>query len=117
VGRRAETLAQEELRARGYAIVEANWRGSSGELDIVARDGDYLVFVEVRCRRGEDFGDPVESIDPAKRAAVLRTARAYVQAHDAEDVPVRFDVVTVSGEALDRVTLYADAFGVDDPWR
>lgn len=116
-GRDAEDRAVLLLEGRGYRVVERNYREQRGELDIIAWDGDVLVFVEVRARHAEDFGDVVESIGPSKRAALIRTARGYLRTHDLEDVPVRFDVVTYAGEDLERVRLYRDAFEVSDPWR
>ncbi len=116
-GRMAEDRAATLLEGRGYRIVDRNYREKRGELDIIAWDGDVLVFVEVRARRGEDFGDVAESIGVAKQAAVIRTARGYLRCHDLEQVPVRFDVVTFAGENLERIRLIPNAFEVNDPWR
>jgi putative endonuclease len=116
-GRQAEDRAAALLADRGYRVVERNYRHAPGELDIVAWDGDVLVFVEVRARQSEEFGDVAESIGASKRATLIRTARAYLLAHDLEDVPVRFDVVTFAGEGLERVRLIPGAFEVRDPWR
>src|SRR5262249_56551615 len=66
LGRRGEDLAAELLRARGYTIVERNFRCRAGEIDLVAFDGPTVVFVEVRSRRGERVGTPLESVDPRK---------------------------------------------------
>jgi putative endonuclease len=82
LGQRGEDLAARHLAARGYEIVTRNWRCEAGELDLVARDGDALVFVEVRTRRGEALGTPEESVTPAKQARLIVLAEAYVQAHD-----------------------------------
>ena len=82
LGRRGEELAASHLAARGYEIIDRNWRCESGELDLVTRDGDCLAFVEVRTRRGQALGSPEESVTPAKQARLIALAEAYVQAHD-----------------------------------
>ena len=99
-GRRAlgafgERLAAAHLEAKGYRIRARNFRCREGEIDIVAEDGDCLVFVEVRTRRGDAFGTPAESVTVAKERRLLTVARAYLQEHP--DVPVnqRIDVVAV----------------------
>jgi putative endonuclease len=77
-----EELAARYLRERGYIIRERNWRCQIGEVDIIAEEGDALVFVEVRTRRGRDFGTPEESVTPRKRAKLIEVAEAYLQEHD-----------------------------------
>jgi putative endonuclease len=116
-GRRAEDRAAALLEGRGYRIVDRNYREARGELDIIAWDGEVLVFVEVRARHADGFGDVAESIGSSKRAALIRTARGYLRTHDLEEAPVRFDVVTFAGEDLERVHVIPDAFEVSDPWR
>jgi len=116
-GREAEDRAVALVEGRGYRVVDRNYREARGELDIIAWDGDVLVFVEVRARHADCFGAVAESIGPSKRAALIRTARGYLRTHDLEDAPVRFDVVTFAGEDLERVRLFTDAFEVSDPWR
>jgi putative endonuclease len=115
-GREAEERAVALLRARGCVVLDRNYRTPRGELDIVARDGEYVVFVEVRARRSEAFGEPVLSVGSAKRAAVARAARAWLSAHGLDDHPIRFDIVTFTGENFENVEVYPNAFGVDDPW-
>ena len=77
-GARAEALAAVYLEARGLAIIERNFRRRCGEIDLVARDGTTLVFVEVRLRRGQAFGGAAASITAAKRARLLRAAGLYL---------------------------------------
>lgn len=80
----------------------------AGEIDIIARDRDYLVFIEVKYRRDEHEGDPAEAVDARKQARILRTARYYMtRYHISEDTPCRFDVVAVLGS---NVRLIRDAF-------
>jgi putative endonuclease len=104
------------LVERGFQILDRNYRVKRGELDLVARDGEYLVFVEVRARRSERLGEAVETIGPSKRAALLRAARAWIEAHDAQGQPVRFDVITFSGEELEIGRHIEDTLEVADPW-
>jgi putative endonuclease len=103
VGAQAEALAARHLSARGLAIVARNVRNRFGEIDLVARDGDTLVFVEVRLRRSAAFGGAAASITAAKRARLRRAAEAYL-AGLAEIPPCRIDAVLL--DALDpaRVT-------------
>jgi putative endonuclease len=114
LGAIAEQRAVDLLVARGYAIVERNYAfwskttgKKTGELDIVARQGSYLVFVEVRSRADDEHGDAIETIDRAKQHRIARIAERYlVEARPAYD-NIRFDVVTLNG---DRIDLYVDAF-------
>lgn len=82
LGRRGEELAARHLAAKGYEIVARNWRCQAGELDLVARDGECLVMVEVRTRRGEEMGSPEESLTAAKQARLVALGEAYVQEQD-----------------------------------
>jgi putative endonuclease len=82
LGRLGEELAAQALAARGYRIRERNWRCPDGELDIVAEDGDVLAFVEVKTRRGREFGTPEEAVTPAKQAKLVELAATYVQESD-----------------------------------
>ena len=97
-GARAEALAAQFLVARGLAIVERNFRRRCGELDLVARDGDTLVFVEVRLRRSRGYGGAAASITAAKRARLLAAANLYL-ARLSNPPPCRFDAVLL--DALD----------------
>lgn len=95
LGKLGERLAQEHLRRQGYRIKETNYRCSLGEVDIIAEDGDCLVFVEVRTRRGRGFGTPEESITPAKSLRLATLAEFYVQSLDTLPAHWRVDVVAV----------------------
>jgi len=97
-GARAEAMAAEFLAHRGLAIVERNFRRRCGELDLIARDGDTLVFVEVRLRTRRDFGGAAESITTAKRARMIAAAGHYL-AGIARPPPCRFDAILL--DALD----------------
>jgi putative endonuclease len=96
LGRRGEQLAAERLAGLGYEVVARNFRCPAGEIDLVARQADTWVFVEVRTRRGTSFGTPEESITPRKRQHLIASAQHYLLAHQLEDVPWRIDAVAVA---------------------
>lgn len=88
-------MACEYLKKQGYKILERNYRIRGGEIDIVARDGEYLVFVEVKARYSHEYGLPVESITPWKIKALLKTALFYIQKIGWGDKGYRLDMVSV----------------------
>ncbi len=95
-GTRAENLAAQVLVGKGFQIVCRNWRRPEGEIDIVATDGGACVFVEVRSRSGDDWGHPLETITPRKRAKIIRAARLYLdEVRPSPTAGYRFDVVGV----------------------
>ena len=96
-GADAEEIAAELLEAQGMRILARNFRTRFGEIDLVARDGESLVFVEVRLRLNEYFGGAADSVDVPKRARVIAAARAYLANVDPEP-SCRFDVVTLDGD-------------------
>jgi putative endonuclease len=110
IGSYTEAAAAAFLVRLGWTIVERNWRTRGGELDIVARDGDTLVFVEVRARRSSATYLPEETVDRRKIERLLAAGRAYIDAHE-WDGPCRFDVaaVTMGGASRD-IRLIRDAF-------
>jgi putative endonuclease len=112
LGARAEELAGRFLEERGHQIVERNWRCRFGEVDLVTRDGDTLVFVEVRARRGKRFGSPEESLGARKRKRLETLASVYVQKR-AWTGAWRIDAVTlmlVQGSEPE-IQHYPSAFG------
>jgi putative endonuclease len=94
-GNKGEDLACQYLKKQGYQILERNFRIRGGEIDIIAQDGEYLVFVEVKTRYSHEYGLPVESMTPWKIKYVLRTAKYYLQQIDWGDGPFRLDFVGV----------------------
>lgn len=90
-----EKLARDFLKKQGYHIIETNYRCPEGEIDIVARDKDSLVFVEVRTKTSPDFGSPEESITTAKKERLRAVASSYLQTHDNLSSSWRIDVVAV----------------------
>jgi putative endonuclease len=110
-GKYGEDLACDELERRGYAVLTRRYRTTHGELDIVARDGDYLVFVEVKARQGGSFGDPEEAVTLQKQQRLVWMATDYLARHRLEHVACRFDVVSVNTETDPAsVVVIADAF-------
>lgn len=112
LGLEGETRACRALEARGYRILQRRYRTRFGELDIVARHRDAVVFVEVKARRGRTFGDPAASVTMEKQRRLVAMATDYLARHGLTRSPVRFDVVAVefaSGDAPS-LTIYPDAF-------
>jgi putative endonuclease len=95
LGKSGEDLACRELERRGYAIVARRYRRRGGELDIIARDGPTLVFVEVKARGGRAYGDAAEAVTPLKRRKIAALATEYMVRHRLADCPCRFDVVAI----------------------
>ena len=107
-GSRYEELAAAYLTTAGYVILEKNFRGRQGEIDLIARDGSYLVFIEVKYRADAAMGDPLEAVGPKKQQRIRQTAAWYLYRHSLPgDTPCRFDVVGITGG---RVQLIKDAF-------
>ena len=118
-GTRGEKLAGRFLRKQGYKILYRNFRGrSGGEIDIVCRDGDTLVFVEVKTRGSEEFGRPFESIAADQKRRISRGALAWLRMLDDPDILFRFDVVEVimASDAEPRVELIQNAFTLSEPY-
>jgi putative endonuclease len=95
LGRYGEELAARYLAEQGLLVVDRNWRCAHGEIDLVARDGDCLVFCEVKTRRTERFGGAVEAVDRRKVATLRRLVAAWLQSHDERAVRVRIDVIGI----------------------
>lgn len=101
VGASYEKAVGAYLKEQGYQILEYNFRCRSGEIDIIARDGEYLVFVEVKYRTDLKSGDPLEAVDARKQRTISRTALYYCMKHGyGETTPCRFDVAAVLGEEI-----------------
>lgn len=101
-GRRGERLAERHLKSRGYRIVARNFRAAGAEIDLVALDGETLVFVEVKARRSTAAGTPAEAADARKQHRLRRAATVFAAGRHADGRPMRFDVVAISGEGRRR---------------
>lgn len=106
-GSRYEKTAGDYLRQNGYEILEYNYRCKAGEIDIIAKDGEYLVFCEVKYRTDDRKGHPAEAVDLSKQRIISKCALYYMTTNGIEDVPCRFDVVSIEGE---KIILYQNAF-------
>ena len=110
-GKSGEDRAVEELERRGYAILARRYRTKHGEIDIVARDGDTTVFVEVKARTTAEFGTAAEAVTRRKQLQLASMARDYLARANLTTVPCRFDVVAIDGVGESAViTLYRHAF-------
>jgi putative endonuclease len=110
-GDQGEDRAEAFLRQEGYRILERNYRCPLGEMDIIARDGKTVVFVEVKTRSSDRFGPPQAAIGPQKQRRMTAIALCYLKGKGWLSTPARFDVAAVSlDEAGERVTLYKNAF-------
>jgi len=111
LGKHGEDLACRELERRGYAIVARRYRTRGGEIDIIARDGRTLVFVEVKARESRAFGAAAEAVTAFKQRRITDLARDYMMRHHVTDCPCRFDVVSIhldSGDPI--VEIFQNAF-------
>lgn len=112
MGRRGEEIAARHLRRIGYKILYRNFRApKGGEVDLVCRDGDTLVFVEVKTRSSEAFGAPAEAVTSSKQQLIARGAQAWLKLLGHPDIYYRFDIVEVrmNGKKVD-VNVIQNAF-------
>ncbi len=111
LGRKGEDLAHRYLRSSGYRIIARNYKpGQDSEIDIVAREGDKLVFVEVKSRRSAEYGSPDRAIDPEKKRHIVRAARTFVTRSGDAWNNVRFDVVAIVFSHPPAISHYRDVF-------
>lgn len=112
LGKRGESAAARYLEHLGYEIMERNWECPAGEADIIARDREALVFVEVKTRTNIEKGFPSEAVDGEKRTRYEKIAMWYLRDFDVVGVPVRFDVIALMVVAEDRALIkhYVNAF-------
>jgi putative endonuclease len=95
LGRSGEDIAVSYLLKKKFRIICRGFRFHKGEIDIIARDGDTLVFIEVKTRRNLDFGRPEEAVTPPKQNQIRRLAAAYLAMNNLADFPCRFDVLSL----------------------
>lgn len=101
LGTEYEDRAEEYLKQQGFIILERNFHSRSGEIDIVAKEDEYLVFIEVKYRRNNSSGSPLEAVNANKQKRICRTAFYYCFKHGyGERMPCRFDVIAIEGEEI-----------------
>jgi putative endonuclease len=118
-GERGERLAAGYLRRIGYDILRRNCRTKLGEVDLIVRDGEEVVFVEVKARSSPAWGEPEDSVHPAKQKRIALAAREFVVRHRLDDHPLRFDVVSIllPPDLAPEFRHYKDAFTLRPPRR
>lgn len=110
-GRKSEALAARHLEKRGYRIIEKNYRTKHGEIDIIAREEDTVVFVEVKARRNNRFGNPKRAVTTEKQRKISMVALQYLKTTGQLKARARFDVVAVHPSADgERVEVVTNAF-------
>ena len=110
-GIRGEAEAVRYVTDIGMTVLARNYRAAGGEIDLIARDGDVVAFIEVKSRRSPRYGAPEEAVTPAKMRNIVRAATAYLQKNRLLDAPVRFDVMAIEGEDI---RYYRSAFDATD---
>jgi putative endonuclease len=111
LGKTGEDLACAELEKRGYAIIARRYRRRGGEIDIIARHGETMVFVEVKAREGHAFGEAAEAVTAFKRRRIAQLALEYVTRRRLSHCPCRFDVVSIHFDAgRPQIEVFQNAF-------
>ncbi len=112
LGKEGEELAVRFLKKKGYRVIEKNYRTPFGEIDIIAKDKDAIVFIEVKTREGTDFGQPFEAVNIHKRQKIAKVALSYLKRFK-EEPRCRFDVVSILYKGKNaEIELLKDAFEV-----
>ena len=109
-GKAAEEKAASYLKSLGYKILEKNFHSRFGEIDIIARDGNTLVFVEVRSKSYSSFGTPEETISKSKAKKIIKTAQLYIQIKNPSFEDVRFDIISILHNNISHIK---NAFDMD----
>ena len=114
LGKKGEDIACKFLEKNGYQIVERNYRNRAGEIDIIARDKDTIVFVEIKTKISKDFAQPELSVNPSKQRKIVKTALTYLIGKGIKRTGCRFDVIGITGEKEQRkIELIKNAFTTD----
>jgi len=110
IGDYGENIAVGYLKEMGYEILETKYKKGSSEIDIIARDGGYTVFIEVKHRQNLEFGYPSESVGRSKQKSIIRAANHYIYENRLEDCDFRFDVFEIFGRETIDVNHIINAF-------
>ena len=108
-GSEGEHLVRDYLTGQGYSVLDMNYRRGPGEIDVIARQGDTVVFIEVKRRADGRFGRPAEAVTPQKRGRIVRTAALYLQEKRLGDVCARFDIVELTPGRINHIEGAFDA--------
>lgn len=109
-GKKSEIIASNYLKNKGYQILEMNYKNKVGEIDIIAKDGDYIVFVEVKARMSRLFGDPLEAIDERKQFKIRQVASIYLMQKRKTEAKCRFDAIAILGDTDSYIRHIENAF-------
>ncbi|MDR2166959.1 MAG: YraN family protein [Clostridiales bacterium] len=109
-GEYGENAAEGYLKTKGYKILARNYKKAGGEIDIIAADGEYIVFVEVKYRRGTSFVDVAEATSRAQTRRIISTAKKYLYEQDKWDAACRFDILEVFGREQLEINHLENAF-------
>jgi putative endonuclease len=116
LGKEGEDLALKEVESLGYQCIARNYRCSLGELDLVARDGETLVFIEIKTRKGKSLDYAKEAVHARKQRQMSKVALAYMKKNKCEDARARFDVVVIHQRGLDKeIEVIRNAFDLAYP--
>ena len=111
IGNKAEDLACQFLVEKDWEILERNYYAGHAEVDIIAKDKDIIVFIEVKMRSNTNFGTPIEHVDESKVQRVFKAAEQWVQEKNMQDSPLRFDVIGIlSNNKVPKITHINDAY-------
>ena len=110
-GKKGELIAANYLKKQKYKILEINYKNQIGEIDIIAKDKDYIIFIEVKTRMSSAFGDPLEAIDEEKQFKIRNVATMFLVKNKLIDkVPIRFDAIAILGDDDHEIRHIKDAF-------
>jgi putative endonuclease len=114
LGKLGEELALKKVKRLGYKCIARNFRCALGEIDLIAKDGDCLVFIEIKTRRGRSIGSIKEVIDKRKKRQLSKVALAYLKSNDCCDVKSRFDVIAISlNQGKEQIEVIQNAFDLE----
>ena len=115
LGKSGEEIAEKYLSQQGYKILEKNFRSQQGEIDLIAREKDFLVFIEVKNYSFRSLGTPLSAVKISKRQSIIHAARTYLYKKDIRDIYCRFDVITIfrRPDGSRAIELYKNAFTVN----
>ncbi len=102
-GRVGEKIALKYLKNRDFEIMATNYRTCFGEIDIIAKDKEYIVFIEVKLRKNSEYGFPREAVGKSKQKNIIKVARDFIMKNNLEDVDFRFDVIEVLGGSVEYI--------------